>query len=94
MIVSLNNVLLERVCSYKYLNNEACILIFKTMVLSILEYGNIIYSGTTQTSLDTLDRLFYRGLRICDASNNNVNKIQLCHECKITPLDKRREIRL
>ena len=106
MILSLNNVLLERVCSYKYLgfilddhlnfnkhinsmvstvshklyllsrirryfNNEACILIFKTMVLSILEYGNIIYSGTSKTNLDKLDKLFHRGFRICDSNNNN-----------------------
>ena len=54
------------------------------------KYGNIIYSGTTKTNLDKLDSLFYRGLRICDASNNNVSKIQLCHECKITPLDKKK----
>ena len=54
----------------------------------------IIYSGTTKTNLDKLDKLFYRGLGICDASNNNMSKIQLCHECKITSLDKRREVQL
>ena len=129
MILSLNKVLLERVCSYKYLgfilddhlnfnkhinsmvstvshklyllsrirrylNNEARILIFKTMVLSILEYGNIIYSGTSKTNLEKLDKLFYRGMRICDASNKNVIKNQLCYDCKITSLEKRREVQL
>ena len=129
IILSLNNIPLERVCSYKYLgfilddhlnfnkhissmvstvshklyllsrirrylNDQACILIFKTMVLSILEYGNIIYSGTSMNNLDKLDKLFYRGLRICVSSNNNRNKNQLCHDCKISPLENRREVQL
>ena len=78
----------------RYLNDTACILIFKTMVLSILEYGNIIYSGTSMNNLDKLDKQFYRGLRICDSSNNNRNKNQLCHDCRISPLENRREVQL
>ena len=93
MILSLNGILLERVCSYKYLGfilddqlnfnkhmsgvvstvshklyllarirryitKEACVLIFKTMVLSVLEYGDIIYAGATKSNLDKLDKLF------------------------------------
>ena len=45
-------------------------------------------------NLDKLDKLFYRGLRICDSSNNNRNKNQLCHDCKISPLENRREVQL
>ena len=129
MILSLNNVILERVCSYKYLgfilddqlnfnkhidvmlNNvshklyllsrirryltkQACILVFKTMVLSLIEYGDIIYSGTSKANLDKIDKLFYRGLRICDASNLALSKNQLCKECNIVPLEKRRDVHL
>ena len=129
MILSLNNVILERVCSYKYLgfilddhlnfnkhinsmvstvshklyllsrirrylNNAACISIFKTMVLSVLEYGNIIYSGTSKINLEKLDKLFYRGLRICDATNNKVSNKQLCEDYNITPLESRREVQI
>ena len=129
MILSLNSVILERVCSYKYLgfilddhlnfnkhinsmvstvshklyllsrirrylNNAACISIFKTMVLSVLEYGNIIYSGTSKINLEKLDKLFYRGLRICDATNNKVSNKQLCEDYNITPLESRREVQL
>ena len=129
MILSLNNVILERVCSYKYLgfvlddqlnfnkhidvmintishklyllsrirrylSKQACILVFKTMVLSIIEYGDIIYSGTSKLNLDKIDKLFYRGLRICDASNSALSKNQLCKECDIVPLDKRRDVHL
>ena len=48
-----------------FLTTQACINIFKTMVLSVIEYGDIIYAGTSVGNLDKLDRLFYRGLRIC-----------------------------
>ena len=123
IIISLNNVILERGCSYKYLgfivdgqlhfnkhitsmvntvshklyllskirryiNKEACILIFKTMVLSILEYGDSIYSGTSKFNLEKLEKLFYRGLRLCDSSNNIVSKLQLCDDCNVIPLEK------
>ena len=98
--LSLNNQILEQVCSYKYLGlildehltykkhikemnkvishklylmskirkyltEQACIDIFKTMVLSVIEYCDIIYGGTSQGNLSTIDKLFYRGLRIC-----------------------------
>ena len=127
MILSLNNIILERVSSYKYLgfilddqlnfnkhmndmintvshklyllsrvrrylNKEACILLFKTMVLSIMEYGDIIYTGTSKSNLDKLDKLFYRGLRICDALNTTVSKDHLCVDCNIVPLEQRREV--
>ena len=31
----------------KYLTEKASIMIFKTMILSLIEYGNIIYAGTS-----------------------------------------------
>ena len=103
IILSLNNIILEKVCSHKYLgfisndqvnfnkhinemtrtvshklylrsrirrylNKEACTIIFKMMVLSIMEYGDIIYAGTSARNLDKIEKLFYRGLHICDAS--------------------------
>ena len=76
----------------RYLNKEACILIFKTMVLSIMEYGDIIYTGTSKSNLDKLDKLFYRGLRICDALNTTASKDHLCVDCNIVPLEQRREV--
>ena len=130
MILSLNNTVLKRVCSYKYpryfilddqldfnkhmtdmistvshklyllsrvrryLTNEASILIFKMMVLSIIEYGDIIYAGTSKANLDNIDKLFYRGLRICDANYVAKSKDQLCKDSNITTLDKRRNVHL
>ena len=76
MIISLNNTVLEKVCSYKYLGfilddqlnfnkhvthklyllsrirkyltKRASVTIFKTMIISLIEYGDIIYAGTNQ----------------------------------------------
>ena len=129
MILSLNNTVLERICSYKYLGfilddqlnfnrhmsdmistvshklyllsrirryltYEASILLFKTMVLSIIEYGDIIYAGTSKINLDKIDKLFYRGLRICDANYVAKSKDQLCNDNNISTLEKRRNVHL
>ena len=60
------------------------------MVLSLMEYCDILYAGTTQKNLCDIDKLFYRGLRICMYTNNYTSRDTLCRECKIAPLDKRR----
>ena len=49
----------------RYITEDACINIFKTMVLSVIEYCDIIYAGTTQANITKIDNLFYRGLQIC-----------------------------
>ena len=128
MLLSLNNTVLEKVCSYKYLGfilddqlnfnkhiseivnivshklyllskirkyltKHACILIFKTMVLSLIEYGDILYTGTTHKNLDKLDKLFYRGLRICDGTNAMLSRELLRNDCYIDKLSHRRNVR-
>ena len=126
MLLSLNNTVLEKVCSYKYLGfilddqlnfnkhisetvnvvshklyllskirkyltKQASIMIFKTMILSLIEYGNTIYAGTSIRNLDKLDKLYYRGLRICDGTNNAVSRLQLRTDCHLDKLSVRRD---
>ena len=74
----------------KYITTDACINIFKTMVLSVIEYCDILYAGTSQKNLSDIDKMFYRGLRICTYSNNYITREALCRDCTIAPLDKRR----
>ena len=128
-VLSLNNNILDRVCSYKYLGfilddhlnfnkhistlcnlvshklylfskirkyltTEACITIFKTMVLTVMEYGDIVYSGTAACNLNKIDKLFYRGLRICLGNEIIYSKNDLCAECRLSPLSKRRDLHL
>ena len=75
----------------KFLTTQACITIFKTMVLSVIEYGDIIYSGTSSCNLDKVDRLFFRGLRICMGNDIVYTKDELCLECRVSTLSPRDE---
>ena len=78
----------------RYITQQACINIFKTMVLSVIEYCDIVYEGTCQTNLSKLDKLFYRGLRICIDSDTKISRKVLCGECKVAPLQDRRKAHL
>ena len=78
----------------KYLTMEACITVFKTMVLSIIEYGDIIYAGSSHGNLRKIDKLFYRGLRICIGPNRHLSENELCNECSIATLKNRRQTHL
>ena len=128
-VLSLNNNVLDRVSSYKYLGfildehlnfnkhisemcslvnhklyllsrirrfltTQACLTIFKTMVLSVIEYGDVIYAGSTTGNLGKIDKLFYRGLRICMGNDIIYTKEDLCSECNINTLSKRRDLHL
>ena len=78
----------------KYLTSEACIMVFKTMILSLFEYGDILYSGTSCENLKKLDRLFYRGLRTCIGPQHAYNERELCFECRVASLEDRRRSHL
>ena len=129
LVLSLNNQILDKVCSYKYLGFaldehlnfnkhvtelkhlishklyllskirryitvEASINIFKTMILSVIEYGDIIYNGTSDSNLNDIEKLFYRGLRICINADNQMAKPHLCTTCKISTLARRQSCHL
>ena len=49
------------------------------MVLSLIEHGDFIYTGTCQDKLNNIVSLFHRGLRICDIWNNKVPKNITCY---------------
>ena len=78
----------------RYLTTQASLNVFKTMILSLFEYGDIIFSGTTVTNVNKIDNLFYRGLRICLNFNFTLSKEELCDECHIAPLSDRRDLHL
>ena len=53
------------------------------MVLSVIEYCDIIYTGTTQSNITKIDNLFY-----------TTSRKVLCNECTIAPLCNRRDTHL
>ena len=64
------------------------------MMLSVIEYCDIIYTGTNQTNLTKIDNLFYRGLRIYLNCNNMTSRKILCNKCMVAPLSNRRDVHL
>ena len=60
------------------------------MILSLIEYCDIIYAGTSHGNLSDIDKLFYRGLRICINDLIHVPKHELISNCKDAPLKDRR----
>ena len=54
----------------------------------------IIFSGTSLENLNKIDRLFYRGLRICLNFNYNLSKDDVCRDYNISTLDIRRNLHL
>ena len=59
-------------------------------MLSLIEYCDILYGGSSQKNLLDIDKLFYRGLGICTHSNNYITREILCNDCKIAPLKLRK----
>ena len=45
-------------------------------------------------NLEKIDKLFYRGLRICMGNDITYNQEELCSECTISNLAKRRDLHI
>ena len=79
-----------------YIREEDAILLFKTMILPVLEYCDIIYEGTGANNLTKIDKLFKQGLRICLGNRIPLvkNEIEMQKICQICNLKIRRQIHL
>ena len=79
-----------------YIDEKEAILLFKTMILPIIEYCDIIYEVTSVKNLDKIDTLFKQGLRTC--LRNRIPLIKADFElqklCKICKLSVRRKVHL
>ena len=64
--------------------------IYKTMILPVMEYGDIAYDNSNQKLLDKLQTLQNKALRICLNRQGHVPVILLHRECKIAKLEARR----
>ena len=73
-----------------YVDFNSAITIYKTMILPVLEYGDIAYDMADKKSLGKLQTLQNRALRICVNRNVHVPTIRLHQLCKIAKLEVRR----
>ena len=68
--------------------------IFQSMIAPLIDYGDIVYSGTSIKNLDRLQKLQNRGLRICINEPVSISRDILHQRCKIPKLEDRRTYNL
>ena len=78
----------------RYITKEAAIRIYKTMILPLIDYGDILYEGTNSKLLSKLQTLQNRCLRTCLYKNYHISVLNLHEQCTVTKLDYRRETHL
>ena len=78
----------------KYITFEAANRMYKTMILPIVEYGDILYDGSNQKLLGKLQTLQNRGLRLIYYKQYHVPIILLNEVCGVAKLELRRKMHL
>ena len=78
----------------KYITQEVALQIYKTMILPIMEYGDILYDGSNQKLTGKLQVLQNRCLRTCLLPNQHLPTIRLHEIGSIANLKMRREMHL
>ena len=78
----------------KYINETTATRIFQSMIAPLIDYGDIVYAGTSIKNLDKLQSLQNRGLRICTIRNHQLTSDMLHQHCNIPTLDTRRTFNL
>ena len=75
-----------------FLDKKAALLVYKNMILPILEYGDIFLSSLSKTTRAKYQTLQNKALRIALARKNRENTDLLHQDAGIVKLDKRRKI--
>ena len=79
---------------HSYITTEAALRIYKTMILPVIEYGDILYDNSNMKLLGKLQTLQNRCLRICSLEAYHVPVIYLHEVCNIAGLNLRRNMHL
>ena len=78
----------------KYIKIGQSIAIYKSKVVPYFDYGDIFLKNVSQKSLDKLQKLQNRALRICLAQDGRSNVNDLHNTCNINKLEQRRDTHL
>ena len=73
----------------KFLNNDTALQIYKSMILPYLDYADVIFSKANVTTLDKLQRLQNRCLKICAGLDRRYDTNQLHKTLKVPFLKDR-----
>ena len=74
----------------RYIDFNTALTIYKTMILPILEYGDVAYDNSDLQLLDKLQVLQNRALRICLNRQEHVPVVRMHQDCKIAKFKARR----
>ena len=77
-----------------FITENASIQVYKSMIVPLLDYGDNIYAGTSDSNLSKLPKLQNRGLRICVNNQRHITRVQLHLACSISPMKSRRKTNL
>ena len=95
--------LCKRSCSHKvytlskirrYLDTDTSLELYKTMIMPVMDYGDIIYAGASNVTLDKLQRIQNRALKICLNVNHYLPTILLHQEANVPNITARRSCHL
>ena len=78
----------------KYITQDVALRMYKTMILPVLEYGDILYEGANKKLIDKLQVIQNRCLRTCLLPNQHIPTIRLHESCEIANLISRRKMHL
>ena len=78
----------------KYITTIAAIRIYKTMILPLIDYGDVLYDSSNSFLLKKLQTLQNRCLRICQYKNYYVSVSDVPAMCTLTRLKERRIMHL
>ena len=79
----------------KYLGEKDCLLVYKSMIVPVMDYCSFYLGGAQQNELQKLQRLQNRAIRICCQLRIRGNHIDDMHnDNKIHMLEKRRKQQL
>lgn len=74
----------------KYITQGIAITLYKSLILPILDYGDVFYSCVPNTYLDKIQKLQNKALRIVDLSPRYTSNIHLHNKYQVIPLYIRR----
>ena len=75
-----------------FLNDFASLTVYKTHVLSILEYGLVFCQSVNKNLFDKMQKLQNRALRICLRKDRYTSNYQIHKDSKLLPLSERIEL--
>ena len=72
-----------------YLTNDACLKMYKTMVLPYIEYGDSLYACTNVALLNKIQRIRNKGLKISLKLPRDTNTLEVHRKSKLNLLKDR-----